>query len=89
MSDNKPIFQPNREFAKEARVKNMCEYYALQNEAMEDYEGFWSRYAKEKLDWIEPFTTTLDESNAPFYRWFDGGKLNVSVQCIDRHLVLS
>ncbi len=86
MSDNKPIFQPNREFAKEARVKNMCEYYALQNEAMEDYEGFWSRYAKEKLDWIEPFTTTLDESNAPFYRWFDGGKLNVSVQCIDRHL---
>jgi acetyl-CoA synthetase len=86
MSDNKPIFQPNREFAKEARVKNMCEYHALQNEAMEDYEGFWSRYAKEKLDWIEPFTTTLDESNAPFYRWFDGGKLNVSVQCIDRHL---
>ena len=80
------MFQPNREFAKEARVKNMCEYNALMQEAKEDYEGFWARYANEKLDWIEPFTTTLDESNAPFYRWFDGGKLNVSVQCIDRHL---
>jgi len=82
----KQIFQPNREFAKEARVKNMCEYNDLMHEAIEDYEGFWAKYANEKIDWIEPFTKTLDESNAPFYRWFDGGKLNVSTQCIDRHL---
>jgi len=86
MSDNKPIFQPNREFAKSARIKNMCEYNELQREANEDYEGFWGRFAKEKIDWIEPFTNVLDESNAPFYKWFDGGKLNVSSQCIDRHL---
>ena len=82
----KQVFNPNKEFAKTARIKNMCEYQALQDEAMEDYEGFWGRYAKEKLDWIEPFTNVLDESNAPFVKWFDGGKLNVSAQCIDRHL---
>ncbi|MEJ2372971.1 MAG: AMP-binding protein, partial [Sulfurimonas sp.] len=82
----KPVFQPNKEFAKSARIKNMCEYQELQNEAMEDYEGFWGRYAKEKLDWIEPFNEVLDESNFPFVKWFNGGKMNVAHQCIDRHL---
>jgi len=88
MSDlhNRQIFQPNPEFAKNARIKSMDEYHALQNKAIENYEGFWGDYARETLDWIEPFTKTLDESNFPFVKWFDGGKLNVSVQCIDRHL---
>ena len=87
MSENvKPVFKPNKEFAKTARIKNMCEYQALQDYAMEDYEGFWGSYAKEKLEWIEPFTKTLDESNFPFVKWFEGGKINVSAQCIDRHL---
>jgi len=83
---SKQIFKPNKEFAKNARIKNMCEYKDLQDYATEDYEGFWGDMAKEKLDWIEPFTNVLDESNAPFVKWFDGGKLNVSAQCIDRHL---
>ncbi|MDF1875826.1 acetate--CoA ligase [Sulfurimonas sp. SAG-AH-194-I05] len=82
----KPIFQPNPEFSKTARIKNMDEYYALQNKAIEDYEVFWGGYAKEKLDWMEPFDTVLDESKFPFVQWFNGGKLNVSSQCIDRHL---
>jgi len=82
----KPVFQPNPEFAKTARIKSMSEYQALQDEATNDYEGFWKRFAKEKIDWIEPFTKTLDESNFPFVKWFEGGKLNVSSQCIDRHL---
>lgn len=87
MSENvKPVFQPNKEFAATARIKNMCEYQALQDAAMEDYEGFWGNYAKEKLTWMEPFTKTLDESNFPFVKWFEGGKLNVAAQCIDRHL---
>jgi len=86
MSEIKPVFKPNREFAKEARIKNICEYNELQEWAREDYEGFWDHYAKEKIDWIEPYHTVLDESNAPFVKWFDGGKLNVSAQCIDRHL---
>jgi len=87
MSENKKqIFKPNKEFAKDARIKNMCEYQELQDYATEDYEGFWGDYAKEKIDWIKPFTDVLDESKAPFVKWFDGGKLNVAHQCIDRHL---
>ncbi len=87
MSDTvKPIFQPNREFAKNARIKNMCEYHDLQAWAQEDYEGYWGHFASEKIDWFEPFTKVLDESNMPFVKWFEGGKLNVAHQCIDRHL---
>ncbi|MDD3770675.1 MAG: acetate--CoA ligase [Sulfuricurvum sp.] len=87
MSDTvKPIFHPNREFAKNARIKNMCEYKELQEWANEDYEGYWGHFANEKIDWFQPYTQVLDESNAPFYKWFVGGKLNVAHQCIDRHL---
>ncbi|MFT5662569.1 MAG: acetyl-CoA synthetase, partial [Sulfurimonas sp.] len=74
----KPIYQPNPEFASTARIGSMDEYNALQKKAVENYEGFWGDYAKEKLDWIEPFTNVLDESKAPFVKWFDGGKLNVA-----------
>ena len=83
---NKQIFQPNPEFSASARIKSMDEYHELQNRAINDYDGFWGDSAKEKIDWIEPFTNVLDESNSPFVKWFDGGKLNVSTQCIDRHL---
>jgi len=86
MIEKKQVYKPNKEFAKTANIKNMCEYYELQDRAMEDYEGFWGDAAKEKIDWIEPFSKVLDESKAPFVRWFDGGKLNVAHQCIDRHL---
>ena len=60
----KDLYQPNKAFAKEARIKNMCEYNELVEAANEDYEGFWGSYAKEKIDWFEPFTNVLDESNA-------------------------
>ncbi len=83
----KEIFQPNAEFAKDARIKSMDEYHALMKKANDDYEGFWGDYANEKIDWISPYTKVLDESNAPFYKWFVDGKLNVSTQCIDRHLL--
>jgi len=83
---SKPVYKPNKEFAKNARIKNMCEYQDLVDWAVEDYEGFWEHYANEKLDWIEPFNEVLDESNFPFVKWFKGGKLNVAEQCIDRHL---
>ena len=88
MSDlhNRKVYPPNKEFAKNARIGSMDEYTTLQNKAVENYEGFWRDYAEEKIDWIKPFTNTLDESNFPFVKWFDGGKLNVSQQCIDRHL---
>ena len=84
--ENRNIYYPNRDFAKEARIKNMCEYNDLMAWAKEDYEGYWDHWAKEKIDWFEPYQKVLDESDAPFYKWFVGGKLNVTNQCIDRHL---
>ncbi len=79
-------FFPSEALSKQANIKSMDEYWTLQNRAIGDYEGFWDSFAKEKIDWITPYTSVLDESDAPFYKWFDGGELNVSVQCIDRHL---
>ena len=86
MSTQKSLYQPNPEFAANARIKNMDMYWKLQNKAIEDYEGFWKECADEKIDWLAPYEKVLDESNAPFYEWFTNGKLNVSNQCIDRHL---
>ncbi len=80
------IFEPYAEFAKDARIKNMDEYHALMNKANDDYEGFWGDYANEKIDWFSPYKQVLDESNAPFYKWFVGGTMNVAHQCVDRHL---
>jgi len=82
----KEIFYPNPEFSAQARIKSMDEYWELQNSAIEDYEGFWKRYADEKIAWLAPYDKVLDESDAPFYKWFTNGKLNVCNQCIDRHL---
>ncbi len=53
--------------------------------AEEDYQTFWAELAEQKLDWFEPFTNTL-EWEPPFAKWFDGGKLNVSYNCVDRHV---
>lgn len=58
----------------------------MRQEAKDDNVGFWSRLAKEKLVWSKPFTIGLDDSNAPHYKWFADGELNVSYNCIDRHL---
>ena len=80
------IFEPPAEFVKNARISGMDAYRALCAEAERDYEGFWARQARECLHWQKPFTRTLDESNAPFYRWFDDGMLNVSYNCLDRNL---
>jgi acetyl-CoA synthetase len=80
------LFEPNSAFSQNARIKSMDEYNELQAWAQRDYEGFWDHYAKEKIDWFTPYTNVLDERNAPFVKWFDGGKLNVSYQCVARHL---
>ncbi len=82
----KEKYYPNRELFKDANVKNICEYNDLMRWAKEDYEGFWDSFAKEKIDWFKPYSKVLDESKAPFYKWFVDGKLNVSYQCIDRHI---
>jgi acetyl-CoA synthetase len=80
------IFYPHKEIFKNPEFKNMCEYEDKVKEFEKDYEGTWAKLAKEKLTWFKDFDKTLDESNAPFYKWFVNGKINVSYQCIDRHL---
>ncbi|TXF13693.1 acetate--CoA ligase [Pelomicrobium methylotrophicum] len=82
----KRVFPPSEAFAKQANIKGMDAYLALCKEAEQDYEGFWARHAREQLTWHKPFTQVLDESNAPFYRWFADGMLNASYNCLDRHL---
>ncbi|MEO0317573.1 MAG: acetate--CoA ligase [Pseudomonadota bacterium] len=80
------VFHPSEEFVKNAAVPGMDAYQALCAEAERDYEGFWGRLAKENLEWHKPFTKVLDESQAPFYKWFEDGHLNVSYNCLDRNL---
>ncbi|HRE13141.1 MAG TPA: acetate--CoA ligase [Usitatibacteraceae bacterium] len=80
------IFPPSEAMVKQANVSGMAAYQALCDEAGRDFEGFWARLARENLLWHKPFTQTLDESNAPFYRWFHDGQLNASYNCLDRHL---
>ncbi len=82
----KRVFPPSPEFVRKANVPGMDAYRALCAEAERDFEGFWARLAREHLDWHKPFTKVLDESKAPFFRWFYDGELNASYNCLDRHL---
>jgi acetyl-CoA synthetase len=79
-------FPPPESFVKQATISGMAAYKALCDEAGRDFEGFWARLARENLLWHKPFTKVLDESNAPFFRWFHDGELNASYNCLDRHL---
>ena len=73
-------------FARTAHIGSRAAYDELCAEAQKDHTGYWSRLAREFLTWHKPFTRALDESNAPFYRWFDDGQLNASYNCLDRHV---
>jgi acetyl-CoA synthetase len=75
---------PPEEFQKRARVRSMREYLEMYQHAKDDPEGFWSEQSK-LLEWFEPPKKTL-EWNLPHAKWFVGGKLNVSHNCLDRHL---
>ncbi|GBG02854.1 acetyl-coenzyme A synthetase [Azospira sp. I13] len=80
------VFPPSEAVVKQATISGMAAYEALCKEAETDYTGYWGRLAKEHVVWQQPFTTVLDESNAPFYKWFPDGKLNVSYNCLDKNV---
>ena len=80
------VFPPSAAAMQGARISGMAAYEALVKEAETDFEGYWARLARENLVWSKPFTKTLDESNAPFYEWFDDGELNASANCLDKHI---
>ena len=85
-SQNVHIYEPSPEVVSQAAVSGMAAYQALCREAEQDYTGYWARLAADHVSWQTPFTQVLDESNAPFYQWFADGKLNVSYNCLDRHV---
>ena len=69
-----------------AHIAGMAAYDALCAEAAADYEGYWARLARELLSWKTPFTKVLNASEAPFFKWFEDGTLNVSYNCLDRNV---
>ncbi|HEV3018157.1 MAG TPA: acetate--CoA ligase [Burkholderiaceae bacterium] len=80
------VFKPSAESSRNAAIASMEAYHALCDEAQKDPDRFWSRLANENVLWHKPFTRVLDDSNAPFYRWFEDGELNASYNCLDRNL---
>jgi len=82
----KRIFPPDERAMHGAAVSGMDAYRALCTQAQKDSDGFWRRLAMEHVLWKKPFSQVLDESKAPFYRWFADGQLNASYNCLDRNL---
>jgi acetyl-CoA synthetase len=80
----KRVFKPAKEFAKKARIKSLDQYQRMYRESIKQPDKFWTREARE-LTWRGPWKKVL-EWKAPFAKWFVGGKLNLSENCLDRHL---
>ena len=80
------VFQPSADWQRSAAIGGMDAYKALCKEAETDFEGFWARLAKENLQFAKAYNQVLDESNPPFYKWFTGGELNVSANCLDKNV---
>jgi acetyl-CoA synthetase len=79
-------FPPPPAFRERAHVKSMAEYRALYDRSIRDPEGFWGEQAG-RLQWMKPWSRVLDWNfEEPRIRWFEGGKLNASANCLDRHV---
>ena len=79
------VFAPSPEFVTQANV-NKAEFDRLIAAAAADFSGFWGKLARDTLLWHKPFTMALDESGAPFYKWFEDGEINASYNCLERNL---
>src|SRR5882724_8721752 len=80
----KRVFKPAKDLSKKARIKSLAQYRKMYRESMRRPDAFWVREAKE-LVWRKPWKRVLDWK-APFAKWFVGGQLNLSENCLDRHL---
>jgi acetyl-CoA synthetase len=78
------VFKPAREFSKKARIQNLAEYRKMWEESVKRPDRFWGREASE-LQWQQKWSKVL-EWKEPFVKWFVGGKINLSENCLDRHL---
>ena len=81
----KRLFPPTPEFSQNAQIKSLEDYQQLYDKAKADPEKFWADLAETQLHWFQKWDTVLDWK-PPFAKWFDGGKMNISYNCLDRHL---
>lgn len=79
------LFTPPAAFAQAARIKSLADYEALYQRAAADPEAFWAELAHQELHWFQPWDKVLDW-NPPVAKWFVNGKINISYNCLDRHL---
>jgi len=81
----KRLFHPPAEFSQAAQIRSLEEYQNLYERAKANPEQFWAELAEQELHWFQKWDTVLDWQ-PPFAQWFVGGKLNISYNCLDRHL---
>ncbi len=84
--EEKRIFPPSKKFAENSNISTQEELLSLKKQASDNPIQFWETFAKSELDWFESFQTVLDNENAPFFKWFKEGKLNITYNCLDRHI---
>jgi acetyl-CoA synthetase len=87
LSTEKRTFPPSKEFSKNAHIKSMKEYEQLYKRSVDDPEKFWAEMAEKNLTWYKKWDKVLEyDFNKPFIKWFQGGKLNASYNCLDRFI---
>ena len=79
-------FPPSKEFSNSAIIKNKKDLFDLREKARKNPIEFWDSYAKTEIDWFRPYETVLDGNKAPFFKWFPEGQLNITYNCLDRHI---
>jgi acetyl-CoA synthetase len=85
-SNEPAVYPPPADAVKNAYVSGMAAYDKLVAQAEADHAGYWAHHARELLSWKKPFTKTLNDSNPPFFKWFEDGTLNASYNCLDRQV---
>jgi len=79
-------FPPSKEFSNSAIIKSKKDLFDLREKARKNPIEFWDSYAKTEIDWFRPYETVLDGNKAPFFKWFPEGQLNITYNCLDRHI---
>jgi acetyl-CoA synthetase len=87
MMEEKRVFPPSKEFSSKAHIKSFDEYKKMYDRSIKDPDGFWGEQAQ-NLEWFKKWDKVLDYSFGDnlYIKWFQGGKINVTVNCLDRHL---
>ncbi|RMG71460.1 MAG: acetate--CoA ligase [Nitrospirae bacterium] len=87
LMEEQRVFPPPEEFSKRAHIKSMDQYEEIYRRSIEDPEGFWAEMAEKNITWFKKWDKVLEyDFEKPYIKWFQGGKLNASYNCLDRHL---